>query len=53
MNHDFSGDLISEGSDADEQDKEVWVDDPGDWLPPPAGPLNINFDLLLSDDEDE
>jgi|688.fasta_scaffold1755475_1 hypothetical protein len=53
MNHDFSGDLISEGSDADEQDQEVWVDDPGDFLPPPAGPLNINFDLLLSDDEDE
>lgn len=53
MNHDFSGDLISEGSDADEQDQEVWVDDPGGLPLATAGPLNINFDLILSDDEDE
>ena len=53
MNGEDLEDLFSGGSDTDEQDQEVWIDDPGDFLPPPAGPLNINFDLLLSDDEDE
>ena len=54
MNSDYLGDLFPEGSTPDEQDQEIviHVDDPH--FPIAVGaPLTIDFDLLLSDDDDE